>query len=453
MECVPHFGPAPCHEQMMTVMKQKKLHIGMSLAPTWLAGDAWRRADSDVEDILSAGYYVDIARRSEAAHLDFVFRPDALFLPVGMLESGPGFTSLDPTVLLAALAQETSHIGLLSTVSTTFLPPYVVARQIQSLNWLSKGRAGWNIVTALDGHENFGLDKMPSAEERYGRAAEFTEIVRRLWNSYPAGSVRADRASGIYADAAQVRPIDHAGAYFSVKGPLTLPPFGDAPIPLIQAGASPAGRNFAASIADAVFASTPDMDAAVELRRDLHERALGHGRQPQDISLLPGLSLYLGDTAAEARELFAETHARTERTRGLAMIRAMTGLDLSEWPDDRAVKLSDLPPVTEPPRSRTHAELLLRLIEREQPCVPDLLKRPEVIGSGHWQVIGTVSDAFDTIRDWHQAGAIDGFIAVPGGSVSCMHLVLEKLVPMLADASMFRSAYTSTTFSGHLREH
>ena len=149
----------------------KRLHIGMSLAPPWLSGDAWRRPDSNIEGIFGSDFAVDIARRSEAAHLDFVFRPDVSSLPLDVLETGSGFASLDPTVLLAAVARETSRIGLVSTVSTTFYPPYVVARQLQSLHWISDGRAGWNIVTALQGHENFGLDAMPDAEQRATRAA------------------------------------------------------------------------------------------------------------------------------------------------------------------------------------------------------------------------------------------------------------------------------------------
>lgn len=236
---------------------KKGLHIGMSLAPTWLSGEGWRRADSRVETLFGSDFAMDIARRAEAAHLDFVFRPDVSCVVADALESGSGFTSLDPTVLLAALTRETSRIGLVSTVSTTFFPPYLVARQLQSLNWLSQGRVGWNIVTALQGHENFGLTAMPSAEERYARAAEFTEVVQRLWRSFPQQALCIDRENGVYADPAQVQPINHQGDFLQVQGPLNLPEQG-ARIPLIQAGASDSGRDFAARVADIVFAPTPD---------------------------------------------------------------------------------------------------------------------------------------------------------------------------------------------------
>ncbi|CAN7560101.1 NtaA/DmoA family FMN-dependent monooxygenase [Agrobacterium tumefaciens] len=428
-----------------------KLHVGMSLAPTWLSGEAWRRADSDIGGVFSSDYFVDLAQRAEAAYVDFVFRPDTLFLRTEGLETGGGFASMDPTMLLAAIARETSRVGLLSTVSTTFLPPYVVARQIQSLNWLSNGRAGWNIVTALEGHENFGLKQMPSPQERYERADEFTQVVRQLWASFPNEALKLDRESGRFADSSLVRPVAHEGPHFSVKGPLNLPAHASR-IPLVQAGASPEGRDFASSVADAVFASTPDMQAAIELRADLRRRAEGHGRRADEVKLMPGLSLYLASSRKEALELFAETHARANRARAFASIRDMTGLDLSEWPLTRIVTASDLPLPPETPRSRTHANLLRRLIERETLSVADLLQRPEVMGSGHWQIIGTVEDAFETIREWAHASAMDGFVAVPGGSVASMRLVLEQLLPRLGDAGLFRTGYSGHTFADHLAE-
>ena len=248
-----------------------------------------------------------------------------------------------------------------------------------------------------------------------------------------------------------MRSVAHEGPHFSVKGPLNLPAHASR-IPLVQAGASPEGRDFASSVADAVFASTPDMQAAIELRADLRRRAEGHGRKPDGVKLMPGLSLYLAETKKEALELFAETHARANRARAFASIRDMTGLDLSDWPLTRIVTASDLPSSPETPRSRTHANLLRRLIERETLSVGDLLQRPEVMGSGHWQIIGTVEDAFETIREWAQAGAIDGLVAVPGGSVASMRLVLERLLPLLGDAGLFRTGYSGRTFAEHLAE-
>jgi len=430
----------------------KKLHIGMSLAPTWLSGDAWRRGDSGVEGLFSPQYYVDIAQRSEAAKLDFVFRPDTLFLDAARLENSPGFASLDPTLLLAAIAGATTHIGLLSTVSTTFFPPYVIARQIQSLNAISNGRAGWNVVTALDGNENFGLTEMPTSDERYARARESVEIVRRLWKSFPGEALKLDRATGRYADPVAIRAIEFDGSFYKVRGPLNMPDTGTDPIPLIQAGASPVGRAFAASVADAVFAATPDRAAAIELRSDLRNLAEASGRSADTIRVLPGLSLYLAGSRAEARELYMETHKRLDRNQKFAAVKACIGLDLTDWPNDKPVTAEDLPEEPATVKNRTMAGLLRRLIGRDSPTPDELLKCPEVIGSAHWQIVGTVDDAVDGIRDWHDAGAIDGFIAVPGGSVSSMHLTLHDLVPRLAEAGRFRSDYSGTSFYSHLTE-
>ncbi|MDM7853136.1 NtaA/DmoA family FMN-dependent monooxygenase [Pseudochrobactrum kiredjianiae] len=433
-------------------MAHKQLHIGMSLAPTWLSGDGWRHEGSNIEHTFGTDFFVDIARRAEAAKLDFIFRPDSLFLNAPIMETSPGFGSLDSTVLMAALARETSKIGLLSTVSTTFMPPYVVARQIMSLHQISNGRAGWNIVTALDGNENFGLETMPSSDERYARAAEFTEVVRSLWESFPDAALKRDRQSGQFADTSLIQPVHHEGAHFKVKGPLNLPSYRDVAIPLFQAGASPAGRSFAASVADAIFSATPDLDAAIDLRKDLRSLAESHGRKADDVRLLPGLSLYLAPTRKEAEELFIYTHARTSRARKIASIRDMTGLDLTNWADDQPVKAADLPPVPVVLRSKTHAGLLRRLIEREEPVLRDLLHRPEVISAGHWQVIGTVDDAVESVKHWQEAGAIDGFITAPGGSSGSMNLALDELMPRLSEIGLLRSEYSGNTLANHIYE-
>lgn len=427
-----------------------KLHIGMSLAPTWLSGKAWRRKDSAIEGLYTRDYFIDIAKRSEAAKLDFVFLPDILYLNMDALKKGAGFSSLDPSILLSSIAHETSHIGLLTTISTTFCEPYIVARQLQSLNWLSKGRIGWNIVTAIGGQENFGLTQMPTAQERYARAREFVDAVQQLWSSFPSDALTMDRDQGRFIDTDLLSPINFEGDHFTIKGPLSVPAYPTDRIPFIQAGASPDGRDFASSIADAIFAAAPNMQAACELRQDLQNRAVDHGRNAQDIRILPGLSLYLADSRAEARELYLETHADADKSVRLKTVMDMTGMDFTDWPDDKPITTSDLPDIPAQVRSRTHAELLHQLIRKEEPTLKDLLNRPEVMGSSHWQVIGTVDDAVETVRNWQDAGAIDGFIAVPGGSVSSMHLCLDQFIPELSAAGLFRKDYDSTSFLGHL---
>ncbi|MEH0195162.1 NtaA/DmoA family FMN-dependent monooxygenase [Caulobacter sp. CCNWLY153] len=427
-----------------------KLCIGLSLAITWLNGEGWRHPDSDIENIHCAEFYIDIAKRAEAAKLDFLFRPDSLFLDASRLSSAPGFSSLDPTLLLTAIGRETQRIGLVSTASTSFYPPYVVARQIQSLNWLSRGRAGWNIVTSMDGSANFGDEPMLSSAERYAKAREFTDVVQALWASYPDEALVLDRAAGLYANAERVRPIHHRGRHFSVGGPLTVPTYPGAKIPLFQAGASEWGRDFAARVAHGVFAAAPDIAAGIDLRADLRARASAHGRDPDDLRVLPGLSLFLADTEAEARDLHAHTHVGQNLQRKVAYILENLGIDVSAMPTDMPISLDMLPRLKRPVRSRTHADLLRRLIERETPTVGDLLDRPEVSGSAHWLFVGTPQGAAREIVQWFEAGAADGFISLPGGSARSMQLLFENLMPQLVEDGLFDGDYRGGNFAEHL---
>ncbi|WP_068298229.1 NtaA/DmoA family FMN-dependent monooxygenase [Pararhodobacter sp. CCB-MM2] len=413
-------------------MTSARLCIGMTLAPTWLNGHAWRRPDSGIEQLLDLSYFRDLAQRAEAAGADFLFRPDTLFHPNLANGPGGGAGGLDPTLLMTALAGATTRINLLTTISATFLPPWYVARMLMSLNWLSGGRIGWNVVTALDGHRNFGLETMPSGAERYEKAAEFHALVTRLWDSFPAEALLQDREGGRILDETQIHPVDHDGAHFRVEGPLSLPAMPGKRIPIFQAGASEIGRDFAARIADGVFAATPDRDAAQAYRGDILRRAAGHGRA-QAPKVLPGLSLFLASSRAEAQDLFHATHRGADRARRMARLKLLTGVDFSDWPDDRAVTLADLPALPEGLHSQTSALLLRRMIERDRPRLDDLLERPETIGSPHWQVIGTPDDAIDAVRDWQATEAADGFIAFPGGSVACLKLVLDEVIAPLAD--------------------
>ncbi|MCP1309832.1 NtaA/DmoA family FMN-dependent monooxygenase [Paenibacillus tyrfis] len=430
--------------------KKRQLCIGLSLSATWMKGNGWRHADSGVEHLYSSDFYVGLAKKAEKVKLDFVFKPDALYLNVETLDHSPGFGSLDPTILLTSIARETDRIGLVTTASSTFNPPYVVARQLQSLDWISNGRAGLNIVTSIDGVENFSNSPMPSSEERYSKARELTEVVRKLWESYPHEALILDRVSGQFADKEKVTPIDHAGEFFSVKGPLNLPAYKAGSIPLFQAGASASGRNFAASAADAMFAATPDIASGIELRHDLRRRAGEHGRHPDAIRVLPGMYFFLGKTREEAYDLHREAHAHLSTAHRYAAIKSILGIDISHLPLDQPVTPDLLPDPEQPVRSRTHADLLRSLIARQQPTVKALLSRPEVVGSAHWVVVGTVEDALQEITMWFEAGAADGFIALPGGSMQSLELFFDELVPMLAEKGLFRSEYTGVTLHDHL---
>ncbi|WHY16903.1 NtaA/DmoA family FMN-dependent monooxygenase [Paenibacillus sp. G2S3] len=428
----------------------RQLCIGLSLNATWMKGDGWRHPDSRVEKMGSIEYYIDLAKMAENSKLDFLFRADYLYVSPQMLGDSSNFGSPDPALFFAAIARETERIGLVTTISTTFNPPYVVARQLQSLHWLSNGRAGWNIVTSIEGADNFSDSPMPSPEERYAKAKEFTDVVCKLWESFPNEAIVIDRQSGMFSDKDKVTAINHSGEFFSVKGPLTLPAHRSGTPPLFQAGASDIGRNFASSVADAIFAAMPDIESGVELRNDLRKRAAEQGRDPDAIRVLPGLYFFLADTREEALELHKTAHANLSLDRRHASLKSVLGLDLTGYSIDRRVTADMLPDPNQAVRSRTHAELLRRYIIKTEPTVKEILDRPEVVGSAHWVSVGTVEDVLNDIIERFEAGAIDGFIALPGGSEQSMELFFEKLVPKLVERGLFRSEYTGCTLREHL---
>lgn len=369
-------------------MSGRALVVGLSLSPTWLRGGAWRREDSRVEEVLSGQAFVELGELAERACLDFVFKPDALTLHPEVLEQWPGFTGLDPIVIMTAVAQATQRIGVVPTYSSHFFPPYLAAREVQSLNRLSRGRAGWNVVTSLGGAENFATGSpdapVPTGEELYEQAADYVATVRDLWASYPAAALHIDRRAGRFADVSLVRPIPARGGR-AVSGPLTVPSYDDGRVPTLHAGGSLASRRFAARHADAVFGMTGTVDDGVRLRRELRELAVAAGRRADDIRVLAGVGVTLADSRSEAESLREQAN--------------------------------------------------------RSPSPPHV---------SHWQITGTPADAEREILLRFEAGALDGVIALPGGSWRSIELFLGEVVPALAAAGVFRSEYSTTSLSGHL---
>ena len=412
-------------------MTRAPLAVGLSLSPTWMRGDAWRRPDSRAEDLFESDLYVDVARAAEGAGVDFVFKPDVLMVDPGALEHSFGMATLDPVVMLATLARETSRVGLVSTASSTFAPPYLVAREIQSLDRVSRGRAGLNVVTSLGGQQNFGLDQMPPSDERQAAAHRWLDTVRRLWASFPADALVVDREAGRYADPARLATLDGP-----VRGPLGTPAVARGRIPILQAGGSPAGRDFAAQHADAVFAAAPTLASALEQRGDLRRRAVGHGRAAGDVRVLPGLSLHLAPTRAEAERLHEASVSAAETGRTLAGLSRLLGTDLADLPRDRPIPGDVLPAGAREDDGPVGA--LAALIARGVTPAA-LVRTPEAAPSLHWTVVGTPDDAVAQVRDRVAAGAIDGFIALPGGSWESLRLFTDEVMPALADEGLIRA--------------
>ncbi|WP_242243017.1 NtaA/DmoA family FMN-dependent monooxygenase [Bacillus cereus group sp. BfR-BA-01309] len=420
---------------------KKQLCIGLCLIS--------RKKEQESEFNSGIEEQVELAKQAEKSKLDFVFKADYLVAHPDLIARNKGNVILDPTLLFTAIAYATEKIGVVTTASTSFYPPYILARQLQSLHWISNGRVGWNIVTSIDGAENFGEEGMPSSEERYAKAAECTALVRKLWGSHPNEVLKINNPDVIRE---MVKPIEHNGEYFKVKGPLNIPQHIAGEMPLFQAGASESGRNFAASVADAIFAATPDVESGMELRQDLRRRAEQHGRNQDDIRVLPGLYFFIGDTYEEALEMHRQAHQHLTKEKRYSLLEMVLGLDARGIPLESKITEEMLPSRDQTVRSKTHAELLRNYIIKNEPTVEQILERPEVVGSAHWVAVGTAQDVAKQIMDRFEAGALDGFIAIPGGPPKSLDLFFREVIPLFVKAGVFREEYTGSTLREHLEE-
>ncbi len=284
-----------------------QLHLNAFLKPPGEFLAAWRHPDTVADAGVSIREVLAFARTAERAAFDAVFLADLVGVPFASEDVLSRVSvvndSFEPTTLLAALAAGTSRIGLIATASTTYNEPYHVARTFASLDHISGGRAGWNVVTSLNDGEaqNFGLDAHLDHATRYDRAEEFHDVVKGLWDSFDDDAFRHDRVSGVYFDPGKLHALNHEGKHFKVAGPLNIarPPQGH-PV-IVQAGASEAGKNLAARIADVIFSGITDLDRAKEFYAEIKERAAVHGRDPDHVKVLPALSVITAPTAAEAQ--------------------------------------------------------------------------------------------------------------------------------------------------------
>lgn len=396
---------------MSSARPRKQLHLNAFLMSTGHHEASWRLPESPAEANSDIDHYKNLARIAERGRLDSLFLADS---PVLMGDPGrrPA-AKLEPTVLLTALAGATERIGLIATASTSYNEPYNLARRFASLDHVSGGRAGWNIVTTAgaDAARNFGLDDTPLHSERYRRAAEFVEVSTKLWDSWADDAVVADKAKGVHALAERVRAIGHRGEFFRVDGPLNVqrPPQGY-PL-LVQAGSSEDGKGFAARYAEAVFTAQQTLEEGVAFYRDVKARAVAHGRDPGSIKILPGIVPVIGDTEAEAHELDAELDRLivpeyAKRQLALSLRIAPDDLDLdAELPDD-------IPTEDEIEGAKSRYTLIVGLARREHLTVRQLIGRLGG-GRGHRTFAGTAEQVADTIEHWYDSGAADGFNIMP----------------------------------------
>jgi FMN-dependent oxidoreductase (nitrilotriacetate monooxygenase family) len=426
---------------------QRALHLNAFLMEAGHHEAAWRLPQSNPRADFDLQHWIALAQLAEDAKFDSLFLADGPALTGSGEFRPPG--QLEPLTLLTALSQHTSRIGLIATVSSTYNEPYNLARRLASVDHVSGGRAGWNIVTSAGADEaaNFGLVDRPDHASRYARANEFLEVAKALWDSWESEAVLADKESGRYADPSRLHAIDYSGRHFQVAGPLNVerPPQGH-PL-LVQAGSSEDGKDFAARHAEAIFTAHQTYERAADFYRDIKARTKAAGRDPDGVLVLPGVVPFIGSTESEARALARQFDQLRIPEYGLTQLAWNFETDPSVFELDEPLPDFILArPKLEGSQSRS--DLIIELAQRERLTVREILSRLGG-GRGHFTFVGTPDQVVDTIVSWFEGGAADGFNVMAPALPSGLEAFIEHVLPILRNKGLFREEYQGTT----LREH
>jgi len=418
------------------------------MRPVAIHTGAWRYPGAWPDANFNFAHLRHLARRLEEAKFDAFFMADhlaVLNMPVDALKRSHTVTSFEPFTLLSALAGATERIGLVATASTTFDEPYHIARRFASLDHLSGGRAGWNIVTTAnpDAALNFGQDTQMEHDARYDRAREFHDVVTGLWDSFADDAFIRDAESGIYFDPARMHVLDHHGPYLDVRGPLNIArPVQGWPV-IVQAGASEAGRQLAAETAEVVFGASPNLEAGKSFYRDVKGRMEALGRDPDHLKILPAAFLVVADSIEEAQAERRRLDSLVHYDSGIASLNGMLGYDVSLYDPD-----GPLPEIPETNASRSARERMIELARRENLTIRQLAQRAGSYAG--LAFVGTPRSVADEMEQWLVERGSDGFNVMfswlPGG----LEAVVRKLVPELQRRGIFRRDYAGTTLREHL---
>ena len=424
---------------------QRKLRLGAFFSGTGSNMASWRHPQAIPDGPINLQYYRNLTRKAEDANLDFVFFGDGLYISE---KSHPIFLNrFEPLTLLAALAMDTTHIGVAATLSTTYSEPFTVARQFMSIDHISGGRAGWNIVTSpLEGSAlNYSKPEHPAHDLRYEMAHEFLEVTKGLWDSWEDDAFVFDKEANVFFDPEKMHQLNHTGRFYSVQGPLNISRSPQGRPILIQAGSSEAGRSFAARHADVIFTGQPNLEAAREFYNDVKGRAAEFGRDPEELLILPGCSPIVGDTEEEATRKYQEIADLVDIEQALNYLgRYFDDLDFTRFPlDDPFPDLGDYG------RNgwESTTDRLKKTARDENLTLRQVALRATT--SRH-KFIGTASQVADTMQEWLEKGGADGFMVnnsvLPVGFTD----FLEMVVPILKERGIFRTEYEADTLRGNL---
>jgi len=431
--------------------RPRQLHINVNFGGPGVHPESWRAPEGRPLASIDIAHYQEVARVAERGLLDAVFLADML-APNADLRSAPKW-ALDPIVTAAAMAVATERIGFIVTASSTFNHPYNLARAILSLDHVSHGRAGLNIVTTFDHRaaRNFGLKEIPTHDDRYARALDFAEVVLRLWDSWEDEALVGDALTGVWADPERIHALDHEGPYYSVAGPLQVPRSPQGRPLLLQAGSSPQGRVFGARYAEGIYTVQQVLREAQAYYTDIKTRAAALGRSPEEIVILPGIYPVIGGTEAEAR---ARKKSLDDLARGGGNALKAFAARLAVHPDELDLDK----PVPEPlvarlaanrkvdeGASQGFADASFALANDRSLTVRDILER----GAGHRALVGTPEQIADNMEEWFTHGAADGFNinadVFPGGLAA----FVDHVVPVLQKRGLFRTEYEGETLRDH----
>ena len=430
-------------------MSQRQMKLGMFMRAPGHHIAAWRTPEAPRGAGNSLAHNVEVCQLAERGLFDMVFWADSAGLWGGdkaELSRICRTAWIEPFTLLAAFAAVTRHIGLVCTATTTYDEPFHIARRFASLDVMSGGRAGWNLVTSAQEAEalNFSRERHMDKAERYARAREFALVVLGLWRSWDDDALVEDKASGLFFDPGKLHELNHVGAFFKVKGPLNVPRSAQGHPVMVQAGASDDGRNLAAETAEVIFAATPTLELGRAFYKDVKARVARYGRNPDHLKILPGMLACVGRTDAEAQERWSRLQGLIHPQVGVRQLSNYIGYDLSRFPVD-----GPLPPIPRTAMSNTRVDLLVDMAGRDHLTIRQLYERISG-GRGHFTLIGSAERVADTMQEWFETGAADGFNFLPPTVPGGLQDFIDLVIPLLQRRGLFRTAYEGTTLRENL---
>ncbi|MFD1953068.1 LLM class flavin-dependent oxidoreductase [Paenibacillus thailandensis] len=424
--------------------RRKQLKLGAMLHGVGSSTSLWRHPDIQPDASVNFELYKRWVEKAEAGKFDLVFIADGLYINE---KSIPHFLNrFEPLTILSALAAVSKRIGLVGTLSTSYSEPFTVARQFGSLDMISGGRAGWNVVTSpLEGSAlNYGKKEHPDHDKRYRIATEFLEVTRGLWDSWEDDAFVRDKASGVFFDPAKMHALNHEGEFFSVKGPLNIARSKQGQPVIFQAGASEVGKDYAAKHADAIFTGHETIEDAALFYQDVKRRAASFGRNPDHVLVFPGIGPVIGSTEEEAESKYQEVVRLVSPENALIYLgRFFEHHDFSQYDLDAPFpELGDLGRNSfQSGTDKIKAQAKEKGLTLRQVALSAATPRPTFIG--------TPEQVADRVQRWFEAGAADGFMiqsSVPHG----LEDFIEHVVPILQERGLFRTEYESDTLRGNL---